>query len=218
MTGGMLSAAAHDLHRRRVLLPSNAEGLSPSFGDVCRAELETYYDTLYTSAQQRQEDHSAKSPFFQPGSYFYGLLSNGTLGASNIPHIRAAILMFSNSILCDCAGDGNAMRERVKKSALLTRLLSSGKGDIEALGFALLTSDRADGSHRVDDPVKAAALARCMYAYNRLTWHVQLQLETSLMSFLLDDPSGLAHACDPARFRWMIAEDLRQQGTVVSAA
>ena len=88
---------------------------------------------------------------------------------------------------------------------MLSRLLSTGRGTTEALLFALLVRDRErDGGHEIDDPVKAATLARCLRAYSRLAWFLQLQVETSLMGLLVADRLGMDTLLSPERFEHLI--------------
>ncbi|KAK5684094.1 hypothetical protein LTS10_003958 [Elasticomyces elasticus] len=208
-TGGMLSAATHCLEEHQF---RSVEQNLQSFHDLCRGELSDLYTTAYNNAVIRRQDlRSSLGEHFAPETNFCSLLSKGAAGR---PTVRISALLYANIILFDCNSDIDAVHARLKKSTLLARLLETGKGTTEALLFALLTTDRACGGHMIENPTRTATLARCMYAYNRLTRRLQMQVENASMNLLLADPASEETVWEPARLRHAMLEDVEHPRTV----
>ncbi|KAK5721242.1 hypothetical protein LTR17_014704 [Elasticomyces elasticus] len=205
-TGGMLSAASHCLEEQRL---RHINETSHSFDDVCLDEVSNFYTAAYKNAIRRQDSGSPLSALFAPETNLYALLSKGAAGR---PTVRISALLYANIILLDCGSDIDAVHARFKKSILLARLLETGNGTTEALSFALLTADRTCGGHTIENHTRAARLVRCLYAYNRITRHLQVQVETALMSFLPADPANMEAVWDPARLRRAVLKDVNHPG------
>ncbi|KAK5720472.1 hypothetical protein LTR17_014948 [Elasticomyces elasticus] len=207
-TGGMLSAASHCLEEQRL---RHINEISHSFDDVCLDEVSSFYTAAYKNVIRRQESGASLGALFAPETNFYALLSEG---AARRLAVRISALLYANIILLDCGSDIDAVHARFKKSTLLARLLGTGHGTTEALTFALLTADRSCGGHTIENHTRAATLVRCLYAYNRITRHLQVQVETALMSFLPADPANMKTVWDPARLRRAVMEDVNHPGAV----
>ncbi|KAK3632758.1 hypothetical protein LTR56_007137 [Elasticomyces elasticus] len=207
-TGGMLSAASHCLEEQRL---RHINETSHSFDDVCLDEVSSFYTAAYKNAIRRQDSGASLSVLFAPETNFYALLARG---AASRPTVRISALLYANIILLDCGSDINAVHARFKKSTLLARLLETGNGTTEALAFALLTADRIGGGHAIENHTRAAKLVRCLYAYNRITRHLQVQVETALMSFLPADLANMETVWDPARLQRAVSKDVNHPGVL----
>ncbi|KAK3624496.1 hypothetical protein LTR56_011719 [Elasticomyces elasticus] len=207
-TGGMLSAASHCLEEQRL---RHINETSHSFDDVCLDEVSSFYTAAYKNAIRRQDSGASLSVLFAPETNFYALLARG---AASRPTVRISALLYANIILLDCGSDIDAVHARFKKSTLLARLLETGNGTTEALAFALLTVDRIGGGHAIENHTRAAKLVRCLYAYNKITRHLQVQVETALMSFLPADLANMETVWDPARLRLAVSKDVNHPGVV----
>ncbi|KAK3065910.1 hypothetical protein LTR53_017900 [Teratosphaeriaceae sp. CCFEE 6253] len=199
-TSGLLSSAAHTWQY------GEAENSHHTFSDTCFHELKTLYAAAYIAARGRQDSQSSLSALFSPGTSFCSLLA---LGAAARSPARIAALIYSNMIVLDCNSDADAVQARLAKSALLARLLRTGRGTTEALAFALITSDLADGNHAIEDPARASALTRCLHAYRQLPDLMQSHVESALMNLLLADRMEAVHLWRPATFRQCVGEGIK---------
>ncbi|KAK4971780.1 hypothetical protein LTR42_007508 [Elasticomyces elasticus] len=169
----------------------------------CCGELLDFYATAYTAVLRRQDSQSLLAALFSVGTNFYSLLSKGVTGRHTV---CVMVLLYTNMIIVDCGSSILRVRNRFNRSAQLVRLLETGKGTAEALAFALMTEESVRGVRSIEDPARAAGLARCMYAYDRIKPYLQLQVEISLMSFLIADRADLKAVWHPTKLRQLMAQ------------
>ncbi|KAK5692218.1 hypothetical protein LTR17_025459 [Elasticomyces elasticus] len=211
-TSGMLSAAGYAVKQRSEQRWARTLELAGSgacsFYDQCCGELLDFYATAYTAALREQDSQSLLAALFSVGTNFYSLLSKGVTGRHTV---CVMVLLYTNMIIVDCGSNLLRVRNRFRSSAQLVRLLEIGKGTAEALAFALMTAESVRGVRSIDDPARAGGLARCMYAYDRIKPYLQLQVEISLMSFLIADRADMKAVWHPTKLRQLIVQDCNEQ-------